>query len=91
MGGSNLPLRWYADVMHGLYHGFGVFLVSDIRYGTRVQIKLASRSWRPIRRACPPFMRFVDGTGLVVDMQDTYYPSSNLHTFFKYISFFLPL
>ena len=63
--------------------------LSDIRYSTRVQTKLASPSWRPIRRACPPFTRFVeqDGTGLVVDMQDTYYPSSNLHTFLKYVLF----
>ena len=30
VGGSNLPLRWCADVMHGLYHGFGVVLVSQI-------------------------------------------------------------
>ena len=30
VGGSNLLLRWCADVVHGLYHGFDVVLVSQM-------------------------------------------------------------
>ena len=69
--------------------------LSDVCYSTRIQTKLASPSWRPIRRIYPPFTPFMeqDGTGLVVDMQSPGYilPKFGSAYFFQYMSFFWPL